>query len=75
MKQFLPESPSGNISFAVGDICKPPIPDHAAVFDLTHVRYVMAGAGSVGIDQAVQNLAGTWKIGRFPNRIIQFSDT
>lgn len=62
MNEFLPESPHGNISFAVGDVGEPPVKERAAEFDLTHVRYVLAGAAQVGVDKAVQNLAGEGRL-------------
>lgn len=58
MSAFLPDSPQGNISFAVGDIGEPPVQERAAAFDLTHVRYVLAGAAQVGLEKVVQHLAG-----------------
>lgn len=56
---FLPQSPQGNIRYAVGDICEPPVAGHANAFDLTHVRYVLPGSAKVGVETAVSNLAGT----------------
>jgi hypothetical protein len=58
MSQFLPPSPQGNISYSVGDVCQPPSPELAGVFDLTHVRFVLAGAAQAGLEKAIQNLAG-----------------
>jgi hypothetical protein len=58
MSSFIPKSPEENMRFAVGDVGEPPVPERAATFDLTHVRYVLAGAAQAGIDRAVQNLAG-----------------
>lgn len=58
MSQFIPESSQGNISYAVGDVGEPPAPERTGVFDLTHVRYTLAGAAQAGIEKSVQNLAG-----------------
>ena len=61
MSAFLPESPQGNITYAAGDIGEPPVEERTAAFDLTHVRYVLPGVAQVGVDKAVQNLAGRLK--------------
>jgi hypothetical protein len=58
MAPFLPTSPQGNIRYVQADICEPPKGDLAGSFDLTHVRYVLAGCARVGLDTAVANLAG-----------------
>lgn len=62
MSSFIPKSPEGNMSFAVGDVGEPPVPERAGTFNLTHVRYVLAGAAQAGIDKAVQNLAGRYTL-------------
>lgn len=60
MSQFLPASPpEKNVTFAVWDVTESPAPERTAAFDLTHVRYVLAGAGAQGIDKAIQNLVDT----------------
>jgi ubiquinone/menaquinone biosynthesis C-methylase UbiE len=58
MPGFLPPAGDGNISYAVGDVCEPPVPERAEAFDLTLVRYTLAGAAAYGIDKAVANLVG-----------------
>jgi SAM-dependent methyltransferase len=58
MSGFLPPTADGNISYAVGDVCEPPVPERSAVFDLALVRYTLAGAAAYGIDKAVANLVG-----------------
>lgn len=57
MKGFLPEAPQGNISYVVWDANEEPAADLRAAFDLTHVRYLIAGLGKLGVDKAVENLA------------------
>ena len=60
MPSFLPkDNSSGNIRYALQDVCEPFAPNLTGAFDLTHVRYVLVGAGRVGIDAAVRNLAGS----------------
>lgn len=59
MSSFLPKSSQGNISFALGDVGEPPVPERTGVFDLTHVRFLLAWALTAGIDKVIQNLAGT----------------
>ncbi|KAF2103336.1 hypothetical protein NA57DRAFT_72312 [Rhizodiscina lignyota] len=56
---FLPESPQGNIRYAVGNVCDPPPAEHVRAFDLTHVRSLLVGCGSVSIDNPVSNLVAT----------------
>lgn len=55
---FLPKSPQRNISFALGDVGEPPAPERTGVFDLTHVRFLLAWALTAGADKVIKNLAG-----------------
>lgn len=55
---FLPKTPQGNISFALGDVGEPPAPERTGVFDLTHVRFLLAWALTAGADKVIKNLAG-----------------
>lgn len=64
MPSFLPkENPSGNIRYVVQDICEPFPSDLQNSFDLTLLRYVLAGGAKVGIKGEVTNLASTVKPG------------
>lgn len=58
VSSFLPESPQGNISYALGDVGEPPAPERTGVFDLTHVRFLLAWALTAGADKVIMNLAG-----------------
>ncbi|CAJ0554695.1 Ff.00g132080.m01.CDS01 [Fusarium sp. VM40] len=55
---FFPVSDSG-IKYEVYDLCESPNEGLTEVFDLTHMRYVMAAAGRVGYQKAVENLVAT----------------
>jgi len=48
-----------NIEFITGDVCQSFPPDLQSRFDMTHVRYLMAVSGKVGLTTAVKNLAET----------------
>jgi hypothetical protein len=58
---FLPPDDPGPpaIRYAVHDICDPVPADMANKFDLTHVRFVLAGASKAGIPTALRNLIGS----------------
>jgi hypothetical protein len=58
LNTFLPKSPQGNISFALGDVGEPPAPERTGVFDLTHVRFLLAWALTAGAEKVIKNLAG-----------------
>ena len=64
MPNFFPPGPQGNITYETLDVTEP-FPEHLQnTFDLTHLRYVLAGAGKCGIEKAIENLAGGWQISR-----------
>lgn len=64
MPSFLPkEDPSGNIRYVIHDICEPVASDLQEAFDLTLVRYVLAGSARVGIEAAVKHLVSSLKPG------------
>lgn len=50
----------GGIKYEVYDLCESPNEGLTEVFDLTHMRYVMAAAGRVGYQKAVENLVGMY---------------
>ncbi|KAH6963049.1 hypothetical protein DER45DRAFT_625150 [Fusarium avenaceum] len=55
---FFPASDDG-IRYEVYDLCESPNEGLTEAFDLTHVRYVMAAAGRIGYQKAVENLVAT----------------
>ncbi|KAI6765713.1 hypothetical protein HG530_006783 [Fusarium avenaceum] len=55
---FFPASDDG-IRYEVYDLCESPNEGLTEAFDLTHVRYVMAAAGRIGCQKAVENLVVT----------------
>jgi len=60
MPSFLPkENPSGNIRYVVQDICEPFASDLQSKFDLTTIRFVLAGAAKVGLETAIRNLVSS----------------
>lgn len=64
MPSFLPkENPSGNIRYVIQDICESFASDLQGVFDLTLIRFVIAGSARAGILGAVKNLIGSLKPG------------
>ncbi|KAM0475443.1 hypothetical protein ACHAP7_007342 [Fusarium lateritium] len=56
---FFPASDDG-IRYEVYNLCESPTEGLTGLFDLTHMRYVMAAAGKVGYQKAVENLVGGW---------------
>jgi SAM-dependent methyltransferase len=64
MPSFLPkQDPSGSIRYVIQDICEPFASDLQAAFDLTLVRFVLAGSARVGIEAAVNHLVSSLKPG------------
>ncbi|KAM0266803.1 hypothetical protein ACHAPA_006580 [Fusarium lateritium] len=55
---FFPASDDG-IRYEVYNLCESPTEGLTGSFDLTHMRYVMAAAGKVGYQKAVENLVAT----------------
>jgi hypothetical protein len=56
---FFPASDDG-IRYEVYDLCESPNEGLTEAFDLTHMRYVMAAAGRIGYQKAVENLVGMY---------------
>ncbi|KAM0439229.1 hypothetical protein ACHAQK_006335 [Fusarium lateritium] len=56
---FFPASDDG-IRYEVYNLCESPTEGLTGLFDLTHMRYVMAAAGKVGYQKAVENLVGMY---------------
>ncbi|KAM5349386.1 hypothetical protein ACJ41O_005891 [Fusarium nematophilum] len=59
MKDFMPSSSQGNISYQCYDVCDPPPDGLNGSFDFTHVRYVLPASAKVGYKAAVSNLITT----------------
>jgi hypothetical protein len=60
MPSFLPkENPSGNIRYVLQDVCELFASGLLGRFDLTNVRFVLAGAAPGSLNTAVANLASS----------------
>jgi hypothetical protein len=60
MPSFLPKHETTvNIRYVQQDVCEPFPSDLQGAFDLTNIRFVLAGAARVGLQTTVNNLAST----------------